>query len=97
MAIIVIFGKPATGKTHHKQAFAKHYGCDTIVDNWIAWEHEVPADGRLVLTYSHPHEIIDQFQKDAPDQPLRLISILEARTSIGAAPYSPYIAERLSR
>ncbi|MES1985506.1 MAG: hypothetical protein V4461_11185 [Pseudomonadota bacterium] len=108
MTIIVIHGPMATGKTRYKQAFAKHYGCTSIVDNWCAREHEFPEDGRLVLTTSHPDEIARQFTEDlddwflkygvdgGTDPDLRIIDITTARSAIGVAPHAPNILDRLS-
>mgnify|MGYP003640550361 CR=1 FL=1 len=107
MTIIVIHGPMATGKTHHKEAFAKHYGCTAIVDNWFVRDHEFPEDGRLVLTTSHPAEIAVQFAEDevfrllkspdgAPEPELRIIDITTARSAIGVAPHAPAILDRLS-
>lgn len=106
MTIIVIHGPQATGKTRYKQAFAKHYGCKAIVDNWFAREHEFPEDGRLVLTTSDPEEIAREFADDkghrwlrnphAPEPELRIIDITTARSAIGVAPHAPNILDRLS-
>ena len=56
--ITVIFGRSSSGKTYHKQAFKKHYGCKRIVDGWSSHHTNHPLlplrDGDLVLTNEMP-------------------------------------------
>ncbi len=37
MARTVVLSAPAgSGKTHNKEALRKHFGCDTVIDEWYA-------------------------------------------------------------
>lgn len=92
--ITIIHGPMASGKTFHKQAFAKHYGCSHVVDCWDPSLHEVPEDGRLVLTYAFPENIKRAIQKDAPPSQVRVVDIETARRAIGVAPVAPPLPAR---
>lgn len=95
--ITIIHGPMGSGKTFHKQAFAKKFGCTHIVEDWLPTIHEVPEDGRLVLTFHSREEINRAIRLDRPHADIRIIDITTARHLIGVAPHAPNIAERLSR
>ncbi|MCK0531746.1 hypothetical protein [Sphingobium agri] len=87
--ITIIHGPMGSGKTFHKQAFANQFGCTHIVEDWLPTIHEVPEDGRLVLTYHSPEEIKRAIRLDRPQADIRIIDIRTARSLIGAAPSAP--------
>ncbi len=95
--IVIIHGAMGTGKTFHKAAFARHFRCAKIVDGWDPLAHELPQDGRLVLTSAHLSLIRQVVRMDRPDCDVRIIDIVTARQAIGADPHAPHIAERLGR
>lgn len=95
--ITIIYGPQASGKTFHKEAFAAHYGCTHIVEEWNPCEHELPDDHRLCLTLATPEAIQQAISLDRPEAMVRVVSIHDARIAIGVAGYSPYITERLAR
>lgn len=92
--ITIIHGPMGSGKTFHKQAFAKQFGCTHIVEDWLPTIHEVPEDGRLVLTFHSPEEIKRAIRLDRPQADIRIIDIKTARSLIGATPYPPGRTER---
>ena len=95
--ITIIFGPKMSGKTFHKIAFASKFGCTHIVDDWLPAIHELPDDGRLVLTYCGEDEINAAIRLDRPLADVRIIDITTARQLIGVMPHAPDIAERLTR
>ncbi|WIW88992.1 hypothetical protein K3M67_03140 [Sphingobium sp. V4] len=88
--ITIIHGPMRSGKTFHKQAFAKKFDCTHIVDDWQPTIHEVPEDRRLALTYHSEKEIHRAIRKDRPSADVRIIDITTARMLIGVEPYAPY-------
>lgn len=97
MTITVIHGPGGTGKSHHKAAFAAHYGCTYIVEDWSPHDHELPDDNRLVLTTSTAEAIRQAIAIDCPAAHVRIVSIYSARVAIGVPEYGPTIGERLSK
>jgi hypothetical protein len=95
--ITIIHGPQGAGKTFHKVAFAQKFGCTHIVDDWLPTIHELPDDGRLVLTYHDEADIKRAIRLDRPDADFRIIDITTARHMIGVAPHAPNVAERLAR
>ena len=87
--ITIIHGPMMSGKTFHKVAFARKFGCSHIVDDWLPEQHEVPEDGRLVLTYASPEAIGRAIRLDRPHADIRIIDIKAAHSLIGAATYAP--------
>ncbi|SCW77334.1 hypothetical protein SAMN02927924_02788 [Sphingobium faniae] len=92
--IVIVHGPMASGKTFHKQAFAKLFCCSHIVDDWQPTIHETPDDGRLVLTNYAMDEIHRALRLDRPDAAIRIIDIKTARAAIGFEPYAPGRTER---
>ena len=95
--ITIIHGPMMSGKTFHREAFAKHFSCSHFVDGWEPRYHEIPADGRLLLTTASPDEIRKAIRLDCPDAQVRVIDIKTARSLIGVAPYAPHRTERASQ
>lgn len=95
--ITIIHGPQASGKTFHKQAFAAHYGCTHIVEEWNPNEHELPDDGRLCLTLACPEDIAKAIRLDRPEVHVRVVSIYSARVAIGVPEFGPSLSERLAR
>ncbi|AMK18723.1 hypothetical protein [Sphingobium sp. MI1205] len=99
--ITIIHGPTRTGKTLHRQAFARHYGCSHIVDNWNPSEHELPAEsGRLVLTDAAADAVLQQMTLFGdPIVAFRMIDIVTARLAIGvgACAPEPEVVERLAQ
>ena len=87
--ITIIHGPMMSGKTFHKQAFARRFACSHIVDDWLPPIHELPADGRLVLTYHSEDEIKLAIRLDRPSAEVRIIDIKTARCLIGVAAVAP--------
>jgi hypothetical protein len=94
--ITIIHGPMASGKTFHKQAFAKKFECTHIVDGWNPQTDEVPSDRRLLLTTAEPHEIRDAIRMDRPSAQVRVIDIKTARSLIGVAHYASGRTQRAS-
>lgn len=94
--ITIIHGPNASGKTFHKAAFARKFGCTHIVDDWLPTVHEVPDDGRLVLTYHSEEEIKRAIRLDRPSATIRIVDIKTARSLIGVEHYAPGRTERAS-
>lgn len=97
--ITIIHGPMASGKTFHKKAFARHYGCAAIVDGWDPRYHELPSEpGRLVLTNAERAEILRQMQKHGdPIVAFLMIDIATARQAIGVEAFAPDLVERMAR
>lgn len=89
MTITIIHGPPASGKTFHRTAFMKKFGCVRYVDNWLPDQHELPDDGRLVLTFAGPEQIARAIRLDRPSADVRVIDIQTARRLIGVDPLPP--------
>ncbi len=87
--ITIIYGPMRSGKTFHKQAFARHFGCSHIVDDWDPRLHEVPDDGRLVLTNSGWRQVADAIACDLPRVAVQVINIESARAVIGVESHPP--------
>ena len=87
--ITIVHGPMASGKTFHKATFARKFGCSHVVDSWLPDEHEVPEDGRLVLTYASPEAIRRAIRLDRPSADVRIIDIKTARSLIGVTAYAP--------
>lgn len=97
--ITIIHGPERTGKSFHKQAFARHYGCSHIVDGWDPHQCALPErPNRLVLTVATPETILQALlDYDDPITAFQLIDIATARQAIGVDAFAPGIAERLAR
>lgn len=95
--ITIIHGPKGSGKTFHKLAFARKFACTHIVDDWLPTVHELPDDGRLVLTYHDEADIERAIRLDRPTASVRIIDITTARHLIDVAPHAPGVAERLAR
>lgn len=93
---IIIIGPNATGKTKHAAAFARHFGCEKIVDDWNPREHEFPTrPGRLLLTSASPEDIAAALKEARTSA--TILDITTARLAIGLPPHAPSIAERFTR
>lgn len=87
--ITIIHGGMASGKTFHRAAFVRKFDCSHIVDDWQPEIHEVPDDGRLVLTNSSIGQIHRAIRLDRPLADLRVIDIETARALIGVERRAP--------
>ncbi|MES2157509.1 MAG: hypothetical protein V4512_06865 [Pseudomonadota bacterium] len=92
--ITIIHGPQASGKTFHKEAFAAHYGCTHIVEEWNPREHELPDDHRLCLTLATPEAIQKAIRLDRPEAMVRVVSIHDARSAIGVTAVAPPLPTR---
>lgn len=52
MAIVIIHGPQASGKTRYSQFFRKHYRCRRIIDGWD--QFQALESGDLALTTEEP-------------------------------------------
>lgn len=52
MAIVIIHGPQASGKTRHKEALKQHFKCSRIIDGWDG--RRTLYDGDLALTNEEP-------------------------------------------
>lgn len=73
MNAVIIYGPGGSGKTHHREAFRKHFGCVRIVEDWT----EKVQDGDLVLTCLCPPFRVPEG--------VRVIEITEAKRLAGIA------------
>lgn len=91
MAIIVIHGPPASGKTFHAEAFRKHYGCAAISDGYPEGDEGAPRPktGDLVLTYLTVEQMRSKRYRGAFGDTVILVPIEAARAAIGVGPVQP--------
>jgi tRNA A37 N6-isopentenylltransferase MiaA len=57
MKTVIVYGPAACGKTRNKYEIAKHFGCDTVVDEWS--EDRPMIQDALHLTTMKPTETTD--------------------------------------
>jgi hypothetical protein len=84
MAITVIHGPMATGKTFHAVRFKQQYCCNRVLDGWPddggSRGHGEPRDGDLILTTRSPTDM----RQKLPDA--RYVDINTARRRVGLPP-----------
>lgn len=62
MARTVVFSAPAgSGKTFNKEALRKHFGCDTVIDDWYVGQPIVK--GALHLTMANAKSVASEAGK----------------------------------
>ncbi len=91
MGVVVIHGAQRTGKSYYAGTFAKHFGCDRVVE--IDFEqHRVNeiGPGALILTNEWPRRV-NRRRPDPIGERLdgaQIVSIERARELIGVGPVS---------
>ncbi|MBV2148592.1 hypothetical protein KRZ98_09875 [Sphingobium sp. AS12] len=94
MTITVIHGPMRSGKTFHRDAFAAHYRCTRIVDDWLPqrpFRQAMPDDDSLVLTTASTAEIEKAMKRTPTRDAVRIVDIYTARLAIGLPEFAPPI------
>ncbi|MDK8186697.1 MULTISPECIES: hypothetical protein [Sphingomonas] len=85
---VVIFGPPATGKTFHADRFAKHYGCNRVLDEGMDGRRVEGPLGRhdLVLTTDGRDTLRQRFVGLGLCTNIMFIAIEDARHALSLGP-----------
>ncbi|EZP57459.1 hypothetical protein [Sphingomonas sp. RIT328] len=76
--MIVIHGPQRSGKTLHRELFAKHYGCNRIVDDVMCNDRRIAEqEGDLLLSNEDPDKLARRFPGAT------IVSIDNARANVG--------------
>jgi len=72
MAIVIIYGPKASGKTRHAEQFMRHFNSKRLVDEWSHNDIK-PKEGDLVLTTDAPPFNVEGASIFRIDQALQLL------------------------